>query len=40
VVQCLTADQDAEFLIAMAKRTTEDGEKVAAVSPTATKAGN
>jgi hypothetical protein len=31
VVQCLAADQDAEFLLAMAKRTTEGGEKVAAV---------
>jgi hypothetical protein len=31
VVQCLAADQDAEFLLAMAKRTTEGAEKVAAV---------
>ena len=31
VVQCLTADQDAEFLVAMAKRTTDEVEKVATV---------
>jgi hypothetical protein len=31
VVQCLAADQDAEFLLAMAKRTSEGAEKVAAV---------
>ena len=30
VVQCLTADQDAEFLVAMAKRTGGDAAKVAA----------
>jgi hypothetical protein len=30
VVQCLTADQDAEFLVAMAKRTTDSAEKLAA----------
>jgi hypothetical protein len=29
VVQCLTADQDVEFLTTMAKRTTEEGAKVA-----------
>jgi len=38
VVQCLTADQDAEFLVAMAKRTTGDAAKVA--SAEAPKAGN
>jgi hypothetical protein len=32
VVQCLTADQDAEFLVAMAKRTTENTEKVASAA--------
>ncbi len=32
VVQCLAADQDAEFLLAMAKRTTENAEQVAAVN--------
>jgi hypothetical protein len=30
VVQTLTADQDAEFLVAMAKKTTDETEKVAA----------
>jgi hypothetical protein len=35
VVQCLAADQDAEFLLAMAKRTTEGAEKVAAVDANA-----
>jgi hypothetical protein len=40
VVQCLTADQDAEFLVAMAKRTTEDGEKVAAKNAKPTHVSN